>query len=375
MDTLQYDILEYLRRWAESKPSEMPALQDWAASIVESRHGSEKSSTNTEDGNRIHDWLRQEELLPVIRHLANEAKNRKLMHREDSSAALSQQMRNGFLRFARYEVLGRRVAKVLDECGVDWVMMKGYAISRRFYDQPFQRQMRDIDILVAKPNFPIALEALCDSGGQIRTKSRDTPDEKSIIFDQTEIDLHRMPMRDSRLRFDPVQQWLARAQTHGPYRYLSDHDELLISLVHPAVTEYLTMRIIRMLDILLQIARCRTPIDWPRLADDIRRLGLANAAYATGIRVNHIFATGHPPVVPVEFLKALGVDRWRKRYWHFWLDRRPDDLYKASPWLAQAVFSLWLNDSPGDWFRVAASIVGVNRENFPPALLQNSESF
>lgn len=184
----------------------------------------------------------------------------------------------------------------------------------------------------------------------------------AITIDTIEVDLHNQVMRTSRLRHDPVPDWLGRAHSHGPYRYLSDHDELLTSLVHPAVTEYLTMRIIRMLDVLLQIARCREPVDWPRLADDIRRLGLANAAYATGIRVNHLFGTDGLPIIPTEFLDALGVDRWRQRYWRHWLHRRPDKLYKLSPLLAQALFGIWLNDASGDWARVAADVVGGGRK-------------
>jgi hypothetical protein len=98
------------------------------------------------------------------------------------------------------------------------------------------------------------------------------------------------------------------------------------------------------------------------LANDIRRLGLANAAYATGIRVNHLFATDGPPIIPTEFLDALEVDRWRQRYWRYWLERRPHMLYKLSPLMAQAVFSIWLNDTPRDWLRVVADVVGAGRK-------------
>ncbi|MFM2005533.1 MAG: hypothetical protein RLZZ09_1188, partial [Pseudomonadota bacterium] len=64
-----------------------------------------------------------------------------------------------------------------------------------------------------------------------------------------------------------------------------------------------------------------------------------------------------------EFLETLGIDRWRKRYWSYWLDRRPDQIYKVSPVLARIAFSLWLNDAPRDWYRVLKDFTPGQKAN------------
>lgn len=363
MTIFQQDTLRRLRQWAELNPTSLTELEDWAATVVNQLLDEGLSSAHSEQARLKRQWVSEEGLLPVIISLANVAFNREsLATPTPASIETNDGMRKAFRRFTRYESVGRKVAQTLNDSGVNWAMMKGYVIARRFYDQPFQRDMRDIDLLVSEKDFIQVRDVLFSIGGQHRQKDKESAQEMAITIDSIEVDLHNQVMRASRLRHDSVPEWLGRTQSHGPYRYLSDHDELLTSLVHPAVTEYLTLRNIRMLDVVVQIARCRAPIDWPRLADDIRRLGLANAAYATGIRVNHLFATDRLPIIPNEFLDSLGVDRWRQRYWCYWLERRPDKLYKLSPMLAQALFGIWLNDAPGDWARVAADVVGGGRK-------------
>jgi hypothetical protein len=365
MGNFQQDALDYLRAWAHSLPKEIPDPEVWVRAILATPNSGVKQglTLSNMDFSRQR-WLKEQDLFPVITCLVNEAVTRCPSSFTDiESYEVGCQFRKIFGRFQYYETTGRHVAATLNKSGVEWAMIKGYPLSRQFYDQPFQRQLQDIDLLVAERDLPMAIKALEDIGGYHRSKTIETPEEQIIMVDNLEMDLHTQVMRTCRLRYDPVPGWLAKVQTHGPYRYLSDHDQLVLSLVHPAVTEYLTERISRMLDVLLQVVRCRAPIEWPRVADDVRRLGLANAAYATGIRVNHLFAGQHPPVIPPEFLETLGIDRWRKRYWSYWLDRRPDQIYKVSPVLARIAFSLWLNDAPRDWYRVLKDFTPGQKAN------------
>lgn len=83
-------------------------------------------------------------------------------------------MRKVFRRFTRYEVVGRKGAHALNDSGVNWAMMKGFVIARRFYDQPFQRDMRDIDLLVSEKDFIQVRDVLFDIGGKHRQKNKES---------------------------------------------------------------------------------------------------------------------------------------------------------------------------------------------------------
>jgi hypothetical protein len=194
------------------------------------------------------------------------------------------------------------------------------------------------------------LDVLYSIGGR-KDPLMEKSHEECVYIRGIFIDLHLAPIRIGRLRFNPTSQWLSRTQRSGNYPCLSEHDELVLSFFHPAVTDYLTGRIIRILDIVLQVRRNSETIDWQRLAEDVSRLGLANAAYATAVYVNHLFPSKNQAIVPSYFIDSLKIDRFRRLYWQFWLDRQPDRLFAANPLMAQALFNLWLNDSPLDWLR------------------------
>jgi hypothetical protein len=238
----------------------------------------------------------------------------------------------------------------LDAWGGPWAIIKGFSLARRIYEQPSMRLTGDIDILVAPQYLNDVLDVLYSIGGRKEPLTKKSHEE-CVYIRGVFIDLHLAPIRIGRMRFNPTSDWLSRTKRSGNYPYLSEHDELVLSFFHPAVTDYLTGRIVRILDIVLQVRRNREPIDWHRLAEDVCYLGLANAAYATAIYVNHLFPSKNGVVVPQHFIDSLKIDRFRRHYWQFWLDRQPDRLFAANPLIAQALFNLWLNDSPLDWVR------------------------
>jgi hypothetical protein len=242
----------------------------------------------------------------------------------------------------------------LDAWGGPWTTIKGFSLARRVYDQPSMRLTGDIDILVAPQHLYEVLDVLYSIGGR-----KDPPTlrshEECVYVHGIFIDVHLSPVRTGRLRFNPTDEWLSRLQRAGNYPCLSEHDELVLSFFHPAITDYLTARTVRLLDIVLQVKRNRVSIDWQRLAEDLCRLGLANAAYATAIYVNYLFPSKHEAIVPGPFVDSLKVDPFRRRYWRYWLERYPDRLFAANPLMAQALFNLWLNDSPLDWVRAISN--------------------
>ncbi|WP_170265532.1 nucleotidyltransferase family protein [Thiohalocapsa marina] len=297
-------------------------------------------------------WLDAEGLLPVLAGLATGLRLREPDRDHDPlpDPAWRAQRLNCVGRSLRLKIAGAAVRDALDAWGGPWAFIKGFALARSVYEYPWMRLAADIDLLVRPQDLDAAVAALRAAGARPIAGSVQGH-ERALTVRGVEIDLHNAPMSKGRLRHNPAERWLGRRCRIDGYPCLSAHDELLLSLIHPAVTEYLAARLVRMLDIALQVRRSREPVDWPRLADDARRLGLANAAFATAIRVNHLFSSGPDALIPLSFMNALRVDPLRRRYWRFWLDRQPDQLFRRSPLRAGLLFGLWLNDSPRDLLR------------------------
>jgi hypothetical protein len=56
------------------------------------------------------------------------------------------------------------VGRVFDAAGLAWVAMKGPVVASQFYPDPGDRTYGDLDILVARPDYPSAVEALEELG-------------------------------------------------------------------------------------------------------------------------------------------------------------------------------------------------------------------
>lgn len=355
-NAFQQQILHLLQAWVDGGAEHLKTLDPRILRpLVETvRGGVDKaqthcSVTHSRDNQQ---WLNRQGLMPIMASLlSQQAWRAPDPESGDSPAEALRQKRLGYLCHDLYlEASACDLAKALNAWGKPWAIIKGFALARRVYPQSFMRLCGDIDILVRPEDQRDALNVLYAIGGK-NSAQNIQPHEQTVIIKGVSIDIHNAPMRKGRLRFNPTPDWLSRTQRVDIFPCLSEHDELVLSLIHPAVTEYLVARVVRMLDIFLQIKRNREAPDWPRVADDILRLGLANAAYATALCVNDRFAAQNDPIIPRLFLDRLQVGWIRQRYWRFWLTRQPDRLYAASPLLAQLLFSLWLNDSPRDWVR------------------------
>lgn len=342
-----------LRAWVEDDLAGLAAaLDQWAGLSLDGvgeHQAAEVLPTDTRDR---YDWLLRHGLMPIFADMMN--KRTRTTLGPDIDDRTREVWRNRRLacisRALRLESVAGKMREALDAWGRPWATIKGFSLARRVYDQPAIRLTGDIDILVGPEHLREALGVLCAIGGRMEP-SRKRSHEECVNLSGIFIDLHQAPVRIGRMRFNPTGEWLSRTQRADNYPCLSKHDELVLSFFHPAVTDYLTARTVRLLDIVLQVKRHRETTDWQRLAEDVRRFGLANAAYATAIYVNHLFPSKNGAVVPRHFVESLKIDRFRRHYWRFWLDRQPDRLFADNPLMAQALFNLWLNDSPLDWVR------------------------
>lgn len=342
-----------LRAWVEDDLAGLAAtLDQWADHSVDGIGEHQAAEVLPTDKRDRYDWLLRHGLVPIFADMLHKRiRTAPGPGIDDRTREVWRNRRLACIsRSLRLESVAGKMTKALDAWGRPWATIKGFSLARQVYDQPAIRLTGDIDILVAPEHLREALEVLCAIGGR-KEPPRKRSHEECVYLSGIFIDLHRAPVRIGRMRFNPSGEWLSRTQRAENYPCLSEHDELVLSFFHPAVTDYLTARTVRLLDIVLQMRRHRETTDWQRLAADVSRLGLANAAYATAIYVNHLFPSKNGPLVPRHFIDSLKVDRFRRRYWRFWLDRQPDRLFADKPLIAQALFNLWLNDAPLDWAR------------------------
>jgi len=164
-------------------------------------------------------------------------------------------------------------------------------------------------------------------------------------------------VRPGRARLE-LGSWLLarRVRTHELWAP-DDAGMLVIMLVHNALTDHVTHRLIRAVD-LDRWAR-RPQAAWSDAVDVIGRAGLRGAAWATLEWTRTALATPIPP----EVSRALAPSRARQRYLRAWLARDPARLYRRHPLLVRAAFSLSLHDAPKDVARALASLACAARES------------
>jgi hypothetical protein len=113
-------------------------------------------------------------------------------------------------------------------------------------------------------------------------------------------------------------------------------------LVHPAITDYVTGRLISAVDLDLWLRRGQIP--WDEVIGILRRIGLRTAAWAMLRWTRALLGT---PVAD-DVMRALAPSALRQKYLESWLRHHPARLYTRRPWLVRGAFSLALQDGVRD---------------------------
>ena len=125
----------------------------------------------------------------------------------------------------------------------------------------------------------------------------------------------------------------------------SDLDNTFIALVHPAITDYVTGKLVRAVDLDRWV---RThDLDWDGVVHLLSEMGLRTAAWAMLIWTQSLFDTP----VPESVVRRIAPAPWRARYLERWLDLDPTRVYRGHPWLARGGFNLLLHDQVRDAVR------------------------
>ncbi|MBN2574781.1 MAG: nucleotidyltransferase family protein [Deltaproteobacteria bacterium] len=246
------------------------------------------------------------------------------------------------VKVIRQDHVMREVGSLLDEHGVEAVVFKGALVRHMLYAKPYLRPSADIDVLVAPADVREVARSFEDRGFSVTLASHSDTHEVWIERHGVGIDLHWTWLRPGRMRRDTTAEILATRVRRGDLWGPNDTHLTVLMLVHPAITDHVTGRLISAVDLDRWLRKAQIP--WDSVVEVLDRIGLRTAAWAMLHWTRGLFGTP----VPDEVWRALAPSLLRQRYIEAWLRRHPARLYRQRPTLVRGAFSLALQDRPSD---------------------------
>ncbi len=212
-----------------------------------------------------------------------------------------------------------RLAQVLREAQVQAWVLKGGHLAYRYYADPLQRPMSDLDILIVEADFDRAIAAILGMGYELQAGRDDDPASHNLANlvhpSAFHIDLHKhfeSPGIGTLIPLDPV---LARSVAHPAIpslRVFSPEDQLLHCCLHASLHHLWRISLIGLVDI-QQILLQEPTLDWPAIVDRARQWRALPHLAATLAIVCETLATPWPPEAQRLLTPALpsAVDRQR----------------------------------------------------------------
>jgi len=198
---------------------------------------------------------------------------------------LSQRYRHGVIRHMLLSLELQRLGRLLDDAGLPWLVAKGPVVTETLYPRPDLRSYADLDLLVARPQFPMALAIIERAGGRLieqdwREVLRLFKAELNLRFDSGAlVDLHWSLLYDEQLRHQF--RW-HDAELLERRRYVDLGQGLMAptldptdTLIHLAVHACLAggHRLGWLRDI--QLGAGADGVQWPQLLERARRFGVS----------------------------------------------------------------------------------------------------
>jgi len=211
---------------------------------------------------------------------------------------------------------------LLDELaarGVEALALKGPALARRLYGEPALRPMRDLDLLVRRPDVPLACDALRRLGyappaGSGRPTGFNAQTHAVVEYERADgpkIEVHWELFGSAAYRraLPAAEAWrrAGRIQIAGrPARYLDTADELRYLSVHAAAEHHLE-RLIWSVDIAELAGALPGPWDWGGFVRGTITAGLALPVAVALSHCHRALDLALPSGVLDELVRAAGA--------------------------------------------------------------------
>ena len=255
----------------------------------------------------------------------------------------------------RQEHMLGEVSALLEEASVEHVVFKGALVRQFLYPKPHLRPSADVDVLVTRPNIARVTKLLGQRGYALTVATHSDTHEIWLQKLGAGLDLHWNLMRPGRMRRDITDEILASRVRRGAWWGPSDAHMTVVMLVHPAITDHVTARLISAVDLDRWLRHAQVP--WDEVVEILDRIGLRTAAWAMLLWTQALLGTP----VPTEIWRRLAPDPVRRRYLEAWLGRHPARLYARRPNLVRGFFSLALQDQARGAARAVLSMARKKR--------------
>jgi hypothetical protein len=254
-------------------------------------------------------------------------------------------------------VLGEACA-LLDAIGVEYVVFKGALVRQFLYAKPYLRASADVDLLVAPAAAPTVARVFEQRGYAMTILAHSDTHEISLERLGVGLDLHWSLLRPGRMREEIAREIVEGRVRRGSLWGPSDTHLTVAMLVHPAITDYVTGRLVSAVDLDLWLRKRQ--VRWDEVTHLLGRIGLRTAAWAMLVWTRSLFETP----VPNEIWRQLAPRTLRRRYLEYWLGLHPARLYGRQPWLVRGAFSLALQDRVRDAARAVWTLARKERLAF-----------
>jgi hypothetical protein len=248
------------------------------------------------------------------------------------------------------EATYRAIAGVLDPRGIDHLVLKGPHLGAMVYDEAWQRDYGDLDLLIREGQFEEALSALLSSGFTLKAPPAGREATIATAYDRGVVsphgwlvELHRAfsPYGLYRVDYDAL---FARAV---PFRFggveargLAVEDLLLHLVIHAAKSQFFAIEPKHVQDVALLVAR--QPIEWETFLTQAEGAGCRTAAWV----LLSAAVTIDGAKIPEEVLDRLRPSRARRWWLGLWLTWQRFPLFRWD-WLPS-----WLR-----WLVVTPAVV------------------
>jgi hypothetical protein len=259
---------------------------------------------------------------------------------------LKQNRRRSAVAVIGREEAARQMHRALTEAQIPYVFFKGFQLGEDLYGDAVLRPSADIDVLVSEENSAHSLRVLTAAGFNANPQTGGPDYEVALYGHQSPVDLHWHILQPQRCRV-PLTRWILDSrQERGGWSFPGPEATLVILLLNPAVTDYVSERLIQALDV-DRFLRSHPELRWDLCLDILHRLGLRTAAWLMLEHTRRLLATPVPPEVE----KALAPGTFRRAWLRAWLARDPALLYSRWPLLVRGGLGLFLQDQIGDTLR------------------------
>lgn len=237
-----------------------------------------------------------------------------------------------------------RLGAALDDAEITHLVFKGRHFGELLYPQPWLRVGTDIDVLVSQADLHKAIDVLRQQGLKLQAGPPPVTHEVPLSDGRVSVDLHWELWRPGRSRSSLGAGMLAGRQRLGDLWVPDAVGTLLVLLLHTAITEYVSARLIRLIDVdaYLTVHGAELQTAWPRFLEICRDAGLRSAAWATLTATQHFLGTK----VPAQWLRDLQPGPLRRAWLACWPTMEVGVLYERWPNLSRAFLSMSLQD---DW--------------------------